>query len=186
RTPYGSRPWPAKEVAPGRQVYRDGGSAHSINRASCRLRDTVDLCRDPGLGANAYAIIENKMIDAILSDRTEERRALFEEAAGVGKYKDRRKAASRRLERAEMDLQRLEDVIAEVETKVRSLARQKGRAQRVLELRQRRLDVEVTVVRHQLGMFQARLEEVERELQGDERTGESKVAELHKAEAEFE
>ncbi len=182
----GVLPVPFEEVEIGRQVFRDGGSEYSINRSSCRLRDVVDLCRDTGLGANAYAIIENRMIDAILSDRTEERRALFEEAAGVGKYKDRRKAASRRLERAEMDLQRLEDVIAEVETKVRSLARQKGRAQRYLELRQRRLDVEVTVVRHQLDELEGRLVRVEGELKGDERQGEGMVAALHEAEAEHE
>src|SRR5690606_38986391 len=68
----GSLPFPYEEVELGRQVFRDGGSEYSINRASCRLRDIVDLCRDTGLGANAYAIIENKMIDAILSDRAEE------------------------------------------------------------------------------------------------------------------
>ena len=63
-----------------------------------RLKDVADLCRDTGLGSNAYNVIEIKMIDAILSDRAEERRGLFEEAAGIGKYKDRRKAAQRRLE----------------------------------------------------------------------------------------
>ncbi|MEX2467664.1 MAG: AAA family ATPase [Gemmatimonadota bacterium] len=182
----GTLPIPFEEVEIGRQVFRDGGSEYSINRSSCRLRDVVDLCRDTGLGANAYAIIENKMIDAILSDRAEERRALFEEASGIGKYKDRRKAASRRLERAEMDLQRLEDVISEIETKVRSLARQKGKAQRFMELRQRRLDVEVTVVRHQLRTLTERLGRVEKDLQGDSRTGEGKVAELRSAEADFE
>ena len=126
----GALPVPFEEVEIGRQVFRDGGSEYSINRAACRLRDVVDLCRDTGLGSNAYAIIENRMIDAILSDRAEERRGLFEEAAGIGKYKDRRKAATRRLERAEMDLQRLEDVIGEVQTKARPLARQKGKAER--------------------------------------------------------
>jgi chromosome segregation protein len=162
----GLLPVPFEEVEIGRIVYRDGGSDYSINRAVCRLKDVVDLCRDTGLGANAYNVIENKMIDAILSDRAEERRSLFEEAAGIGKYKDRRKAAQRRLERAEMDLQRLEDVIAEVQTKVRSLARQKGKAERYLELRTRRLDVEVAVVKGQLETLGGRLTEVERELQG--------------------
>ena len=103
-------PVPFEEVEIGRTVYRDGGSEYSINRSTCRLRDVLDLCRDTGLGANAYAVIENRMIDAILSDRAEERRALFEEAAGIGKYKDRRKAAIRRLERADLDLQRLNDL----------------------------------------------------------------------------
>lgn len=182
----GALPVPFEEVEVGRQIFRDGGSEYSINRSACRLRDVLDLCRDTGLGANAYSIIENRMIDTILSDRAEERRGLFEEAAGIGKYKDRRKAATRRLERAEMDLQRLEDVISEVHTKVRSLARQKGKAQRYIEYRQRRLDVEVEVVRHQLEALRTRLDGVEKELAGDIQSGEGKVAELGAAEAQFE
>jgi chromosome segregation protein len=182
----GALPIPFAEVELGRQVFRDGGSEYSINRSPCRLRDIVDLCRDTGLGANAYAIIENRMIDAILSDRADERRGLFEEAAGIGKYKDRRKAASRRLERAEMDLQRLDDVIGEVQTKVRSLARQKGKAERYTEYRQRRLDVEVAVVRHQLEMLAERLATVDEELKGDVTTAEGMIVELRTAEAQFE
>jgi chromosome segregation protein len=182
----GALPVPFEEVELGRQVFRDGGSEYLINRTPCRLRDIVDLCRDTGLGANAYAIIENRMIDAILSDRAEERRGLFEEAAGIGKYKDRRKAATRRLERAELDLQRLEDVIAEVQTKVRSLARQKGKAERYAEFRSRRLSVEVAVVGHQLSTLRERLEGVERDLQGDLVSAEGMVAELRTAETEFE
>ena len=182
----GFLPVPFEEVEIGRIVYRDGGSDYSINRAVCRLKDVLDLCRDTGLGANAYSVIENKMIDAILSDRAEERRSLFEEAAGIGKYKDRRKTAQRRLERAEMDLQRLEDVIAEVQTKVRSLARQKGKAERYLELRARRLNVEVAVVKGQLDTLGARLAEVEREIVGGAQSEQGMVAEVRAAEAEVE
>jgi len=182
----GSLPVPFEEVELGRTVYRDGGSDYSINRTSCRLRDLLDLCRDTGLGANAYAIIENRMIDAILSDRAEERRGLFEEAAGIGKYKDRRKAALRRLERAELDLQRLDDVIGEVESKVRSLARQKGKAQRYHALRDRRLAVEMAVVGHQLHGLRSRLDGVEKELAGDRELGAGFMAELRTAEAQYE
>ncbi len=182
----GSLPVPFEEVELGRTVYRDGGSDYSINRSSCRLRDVLDLCRDTGLGANAYAIIENRMIDAILSDRAEERRGLFEEAAGIGKYKDRRKAALRRLERADLDLQRLDDVIGEVESKVKALARQKGKAQRYQTLRDRRLAVEVAVVRHQLGTLKGRLDQVEKELVGDRELGEGYLAELRGAETQYE
>ncbi len=182
----GALPISFEEVEVGRQVFRDGGSEYSINRSACRLRDVVDLCRDTGLGANAYAIIEQRMIDAILSDRADERRGLFEEAAGIGKYKDRRKAATRRLERAEMDLQRLEDVIGEVQTKVRSLARQKGKAERYHEYRRRRLDVEVAVVRHQLDLLRERLRAVETELHGDVGSAEGMLAELRTAEAAYE
>jgi len=157
-----------QEVEISRTVYRDGGSDYSLNRSACRLRDIQELCRDTGLGANAYAIIENRMIDAILSDRAEERRGLFEEAAGIGKYKDRRRAASRRLERAELDLQRLEDLINEIQSKVRSLARQKGKAERFRELRSRRLNVEVAAVTGQLAELETRLSGVQAELAGGE------------------
>jgi chromosome segregation protein len=182
----GALPVPFEEVEIGRTVYRDGGSEYSLNRSSCRLRDVHDLCRDTGLGANAYSVIENRMIDAILSDRAEERRALFEEAAGIGKYKDRRKAATRRLERAELDLERLEDVIAEVESKVRSLARQKGKAERYHEYRARRLAVEVAVVRHQLELLQSRLSDIDSSLAGKSGQGEGIRAELQTLETEYE
>lgn len=182
----GMLPVPYKEVELGRTVYRDGGSEYSINRSICRLRDVVDLYRDTGLGANAYAVIEGRMIDAILSDRAEERRSLFEEAAGIGKYKDRRKAALRRLERAEADLQRIDDVIGEVQTKVRSLARQKGKAQRYLEMRDRRLSVEVTVVRTELEKLQERLQSLELENQNQGPDGAGMAAELAAAETAVE
>ncbi|MEZ4414148.1 MAG: chromosome segregation protein SMC [Gemmatimonadota bacterium] len=182
----GLLPVPFQEVEIGRTVYRDGGSEYSLNRASCRLRDVVDLCRDTGLGANAYSMIEGRMVDAILSDRADERRSLFEEASGIGKYKDRRKVATRRLETAEIDLQRLEDVIAEVQTKVRSLARQKGKAQRYLELRARQLSVEVTVTRQRLETLRARLQHLEHQLQGDTEVGPGVTAEVTAAEAQLE
>jgi len=182
----GGLPVAFKEVEIGRTLYRDGGSDYSLNRSTCRLRDVLDLCRDTGLGANAYSVIENRMIDAILSDRAEERRQLFEEASGIGKYKDRRKAAMRRLEHAERDLTRLEDVIGEVETKVRSLARQKGKAERYRTLRDRRLAVEVSVVAHDLKRLRDRLSELDASLDGDRKTGQGMVAELQTAEANAE
>jgi len=182
----GALPVPFEEVEIGRRVYRDGGSDYTINRSVVRLKDVVDLVRDTGLGANAYSVIENRMIDAILSDRADERRSLFEEATGIGKYKDRRKSASRRLERAEMDVQRLEDVISEVETKVRSLARQKGKAERYMELRTRRLAVEAALVRHQMTVFHTRLSQLDRALEGGEQTAEGMLAEVRAAEARYE
>lgn len=182
----GVLPTPFEEVEIGRTVYRDGGSDYALNRAACRLRDIVDLCRDTGLGANAYAVIEIRMIDAILSERTDERRSLFEEAAGIGKYKDRRRAALRRLEASEVDLQRVEDVIAEVGAKVRSLARQKGKAQRWQELRARRLNVEVAVVNAELEALNERLAEVDGQLTSEREEDAGVKARLGAAEAELE
>ena len=182
----GTLPVPYGEVELGRAVFRDGGSEYRLNRSSCRLRDIVDLCRDTGLGANAYSIIEIRMIDAILSERTDERRSLFEEAAGIGKYKDRRRAALRRLEVSEADLQRLEDVIAEVRSKVRSLARQKGKAQRYREMRKRRLDLEVAVARFDLVELDAGLARVETALQQGREEATGMAAGLATAEAALE
>lgn len=188
----GAIPIPQTEVEIARKVFREGGSEYALNRVGCRLRDIHDLLRDTGLGSNAYSIIEIGMIDSILSERAEERRAMFEEAAGIGKYKDRRKAAQRRLEAAEVDLARLNDLVTEVESKVRALARQKRRAQRHAELQARRLDLEVSLTRTDLEMLAAALaeggarrESLERDERdaGTERTTAEAVLEERKIEA---
>ncbi len=182
----GALPVPWSEVELGRAVYRDGGSDYTLNRSSCRLRDVVDLCRDTGLGANAYSMIEIRMIDGILSERPDERRRLFEEAAGVGRYKERRRAALRRLEDSELDLQRIEDVIGEVRVKVRSLARQRGRARRYAGLRERRLAIEVALARFELAEMDAGLRKVQDELRRDREDGAGRAAELATREAALE
>ncbi|MFQ5691076.1 MAG: chromosome segregation SMC family protein [Gemmatimonadota bacterium] len=179
-------PLPYSEVVIGRTVYRGGESEYTINGAACRLKDIHDLCRDTGLGTNAYAIIEARMIDAILSDRAEERRALFEEAAGIGRYKDRRRAALRRLEQAESDLQRLEDVLSEIRSKVRSLARQRGRAERFGKLRTRRLQLEVAVADARLAADDVRLEEARARLESLRRDHPGEQADLRTLETEAE
>ena len=182
----GVLPVPYGEVAIGRTVYRGGESEYTLNGTACRLKDILDLCRDTGLGANAYALIEGRMVDAILSDRAEERRALFEEAAGIGRYKDRRRIATRRLEQAETDLQRLDDVLGEVGSKVRSLARQRGRADRHARLRARLLQLEVAVAAAQLERTGARLAAARDELDRIERETPPGHADLSAAETRAE
>ncbi|TFG66767.1 MAG: chromosome segregation protein SMC [Gemmatimonadales bacterium] len=182
----GILPVPYPEVAIGRTVLRGGESVYEINGQTVRLRDVQDLCRDTGLGANAYSIIEARMIDAILSDRPEERRALFEEAAEVGRYKDRRRTALRRLDQAHADLQRLDDVIGEVANKVRSLSRQRGRATKFGELRQRRLVLEVAVAADSLDAIEVRLLDAERVLEQAHRSRPEAEAALARDETEVE
>jgi chromosome segregation protein len=177
---------PHRDVEIRRIVFREGGSDYQLNRQSSRLRDILDMCRDTGLGANSYTVIEQGMVDSILSDRAEERRHMFEEAAGIGRYKDRRKAAQRRLEGAENDLSRLEDLVAEVTTKVRSLARQRTKAERYQELRRRRLNLEVSVARAELERAQRVLEETNRVLYDLTRDEPATRAALSTAEAELE
>jgi chromosome segregation protein len=177
---------PHRDVEIRRVGFREGGSDYQLNRQSTRLRDILDVCRDTGLGANSYTVIEQGMVDSILSDRAEERRQMFEEAAGVGRYKDRRKAAQRRLEGAENDLSRLEDLVAEVTTKVRSLARQRTRAERYQSLRGRRLNLEVAVAQAELARVRRALDETARLLADLARDEPAARAALATAEAELE
>jgi len=118
------------ELAIARRLFRSGESEYSLNKVPCRLKDITDLFADTGLGSHAYAIIQQHMIDAILSDKAEERRFLFEEASGITKYKHRKKAAERKLEATEHDLLRLQDILSEVNTRVNSLKRQVNKAAR--------------------------------------------------------
>jgi chromosome segregation protein len=177
---------PHRAVEIRRIVFREGGSDYQLNRQSSRLRDILDMCRDTGLGANAYTVIEQGMVDSILSDRAEDRRHMFEEAAGIGRYKDRRKAAQRRLEGAEHDLSRLEDLVGEVTTKVRSLARQRTKAEKYQELRQRRLTLEVNVARAELQRVEHTLRESARALEDLTRDEPAARAALATAETELE
>ena len=135
----GQLPVPFREVVITRRLSRSGESEYLLNRAPCRLRDIHDLVRGTGLGAESGVVIESKMIDALLSDRPDDRRELFEEAAGVGLYRDRRRNTERSLEQTTADLARLEDLISEVTTQVRSLARQRKRAERHAEIMSRQI-----------------------------------------------
>jgi chromosome segregation protein len=125
----GILPTEYSEVTIGRRLYRSGESEYLLNGTICRLKDIVDLFMDTGMGANAYSVIELKMVETILSDKTDERRRLFEEAAGVTRYKHRRKEAYRRLEQVQQDLTRVNDIIKEVQKTVNSLERQAKKAE---------------------------------------------------------
>src|SRR5919112_290344 len=146
----GSLPVPFREVVITRRLSRSGESDYFLNRSPCRLRDIQDLVRGTGLGAESGVVIESKMIDALLSDRPDDRRELFEEAAGVGLYRDRRRSTERRLEETTVDLSRLDDLIGEVQSQVRSLGRQRKRAERHAELMSRRFSVELTLAEREM------------------------------------
>ena len=149
----GTLPLAYQEVVVTRRLSRSGQSDYLLNRSPVRLRDIQDLLRGTGLGADAAVVMEAKMIEALLSEKAEERRALFEEAAGIGLYRDRKKSTERRLEETAADLARLEDLIAEVQTQVRSLARQRGRAERYGKMVEERFGIAMTLVRRELEDF---------------------------------
>ncbi len=131
------------EVEVTRRLYRDGTSEYLLNRNPCRLRDLRELLMDTGSGPGALTFMEQGRIDQILRESQQDRRLVFEEAAGIAKYKARRKESLRQLERVEADLLRISDVVAEKERLVRSLRIQAGRAERyqalVDEMRRKRL-----------------------------------------------
>ncbi len=129
----GRLPVDYNEVIVSRRVYRSGESEYLLNKNSCRLRDIAELFMDTGLGAHAYSMIGQGQIDLVLSSKPEDRRYLFDAAAGILKYKSRKAAATRKLELAENNLLRLNDVINEVRRQLRSIRRQVGAARRYKE-----------------------------------------------------
>ena len=157
----GSLPVPFKEVVITRRLSRSGESEYMLNGAACRLRDIHDMVRGTGLGADSGVVIEARMIDALLSDRPDDRRELFEEAAGVGLYRDRRRTTARRLEETTVDLSRLDDLISEVQSQVRSLSRQRRKAERHGELMARRFVAEITLVSREMEAWQTELASLE-------------------------
>jgi len=146
----GDLPIAYREVVVTRRLSRSGQSDYLLNGSPVRLRDIQDLLRGTGLGSDAGVVIEAKMIDLLLSDRADERRSLFEEAAGIGLYRDRKHSTERRLEETATDLQRVEDLIAEVQSQIRSLARQRGKAERHVKLTDEKFSVQITLARRLL------------------------------------
>ncbi len=122
------------EVCITRRVYRDGKSEYFLNKTACRLRDIHQLFMDTGVGRSAYSIMEQGKIDLILSSRPEDRRAIFEEAAGITKYKAQKKEALRKLEYTEANLLRVQDIVKEVRRQIGSLQRQAAKARRYQSL----------------------------------------------------
>ena len=118
------------EVTITRRVFREGGSEYLLNNTPCRLKDIHSLFMDTGIGRSAYSIMEQGKIDLILSSRPEDRRAIFEEAAGITKYKFQRKEALRKLEATDANLLRLADIIKEVKRQIGSVQRQAAKARR--------------------------------------------------------
>jgi chromosome segregation protein len=118
------------DVRVTRRVYRDGNSEYLLNKTLCRLRDIQSLFADTGIGRAAYSMMEQGKIDMILSSRPEDRRTVFEEAAGVTKYKTQKREALRKLEATEANLLRIGDIIKEVKRQIGSLQRQAGKARR--------------------------------------------------------
>lgn len=148
------------EVKITRRLFRNGESHYLINNSKCRLRDVTDLFMDTGMGPDSYSVIELKMVEAILSGKPEERRHLFEEAAGVTKYKARRKEASKKLESVQTDLLRVQDIVQEVEKNVGSLSRQASKTMRYNKLMAQHKELDLKLVHHEYDRLAAEEKEL--------------------------
>ncbi|MDA0874267.1 MAG: chromosome segregation protein SMC, partial [Bacteroidetes bacterium] len=133
------------EVTIGRRLFRSGESEYLLNGVNCRLKDITDLFMDTGMGAGAYSVIELKMIEEILSENAEDRRHLFEEAAGITKYKIRRGQTLRKLKSTQGDLDRVRDLTDELDKRVRSLERQAHKASKFKQYEERLHELEISL-----------------------------------------
>ncbi len=153
------------EVAVMRRVYRNGESEYMINKNPCRLRDIVELFRDTGIGKEGYSLIGQGRIDEILSVKSEERRQIFEEAAGIVKYKSRKGESERRLENTAANLERVQDIIAELEKRLEPLRVQSAKAREYLSLRDELKGLELNLFLLRTERYQTRLDELQESLQ---------------------
>lgn len=148
------------DVTITRRIFRSGESEYLLNKNICRLKDITNLFMDTGIGANAYSVIELKMVETILSSKAEERRTMFEEAAGVNKYKLRRRLALRKLDEVMSDLTRVNDIVSEVAKNVASLERQAKKADRYTQLTSRLKEIELELAEREYSWFLDKTEEI--------------------------
>ncbi|MFQ5329447.1 MAG: chromosome segregation protein SMC [Thermodesulfobacteriota bacterium] len=155
------------EIEVARRLYRSGESEYLINKVQCRLRDVVDLFTDTGVGNRAYAIVEQGKVDWLVNAKPEEKRLIFEEAAGINKYKQRKEAALRRLDSTRQNLVRVNDIIGEVKRQLNSLNRQAKKAERYKTVKEELKDIELflasgehSALYGEVGTIEARIEEL--------------------------
>ena len=147
------------EVTVTRRVFRDGGSEYFINKTPCRLKDVQQLFMGTGVGRTSYSIMAQGNITQILSSKPEDRRMIFEEAAGITKYKAQKKEALRKLEYTEQNLLRVADLVREVKRQIGSLQRQAGKARRYKQLAAELQHLDTQLARHQFDQLQAEIAE---------------------------
>ncbi len=145
------------EVTVTRRVFRDGGSEYFINKTPCRLKDIQQLFMGTGVGRTSYSIMAQGNITQILSSKPDDRRTVFEEAAGITKFKSQKKEALRKLEHTDQNLLRVQDLIREVKRQIGSLQRQAGKARRYKAIAQELQHLDTQLARHQFDVLQAEI-----------------------------
>jgi len=173
------------EVVFSRKLYRSGESEYAINKSPCRLKDMVDALRDAGLGKESYCVIGQGKISALLSAKPEERRAVFEEAAGISKFKNKKIEAERKLERTRENLTRINDIVYELEKQLGPLAKQSENAKKFLEFKERLKLLELNIYVYQYDNASDNKKVIKDKLDGINAELEYKQSEFEKALEEY-
>lgn len=183
----GKLPLDYSEVTVTRRIYRSGESEFYINKNQCRLKDIVELFMDTGIGRDGYSIIGQGRIDEILSTKSEDRRHIFEDAAGIVKYKTRKEEAEKKLENTQQNLVRVNDIVTEIEGQIEPLKIQSEKAKKFLELREQLKHLEVGLFISEINKGKTKLEEIlknENEIFEQSKEEETKLANLQTAKEE--
>lgn len=148
------------EVTVTRKIYRSGETGYFINKTPCRLKDILELFMDTGIGKDGYSIIGQGKIDEILSNKSEDRRRIFEEAAGIVKYRTRKQESEKKLEQTKLNLLRINDILTEIEGTIEPLKIQSEKAKKFLDLREELKQIEVGLFLYHIETYKAKLEEL--------------------------
>ena len=158
----GSLPVEYSEVTVTRRIYRTGETGYFINKVPCRLKDILELFMDTGIGKDGYSIIGQGKIDEILSNKSEDRRKIFEEASGIVKYRTRREESEKKLEQTKLNLVRINDILSEIEGNIEPLKLQSEKARKFLSLREELKNIEVGLFILKINTYKEKLEELEK------------------------
>ena len=163
------------QVTITRKLYRSGESEYRLNDVQCRLKDITDLFLDTGIGSDSYSIIELKMIDEIIANKENSRRALFEEASGISKYKLRKKQTFSKLKDTESDLSRVEDILFEIDKNLKTLENQAKKAERYYKLKEQYKELSVQLASFRIAGYRNALETLDKQEQ-DQNAGKSGIS----------
>ena len=156
----GSLPIEYTEVIVSRKIYRSGETGYFINKVPCRLKDVLELFMDTGIGKDGYSIIGQGKIDEILSNKSEDRRHIFEEAAGIVKYRTRKEESEKKLEHTKVNLLRINDILTEIEANLEPLQKQADKAKKYLNLREELKNIEIGLFVYNIEKYKKDLEEL--------------------------
>ena len=156
----GALPIEYTEVTVTRKIYRSGETGYFINKVPCRLKDVLELFMDTGIGKDGYSIIGQGKIDEILSNKSEDRRHIFEEAAGIVKYRTRKEESEKKLEHTKLNLLRINDILTEIEGNLEPLQMQSDKAKKYLNLREELKNIEIGLFVYNIEKYKKDLEEL--------------------------